>query len=337
MKKTIIVTGAAGFIGASVSIKLVKQGYNVVGIDNMNQYYDVSLKKARLKSLNGQNWKFFNQDICDSEGLSKIFATTNPHKIIHLAAQAGVRYSIDNPEEYLKSNLVGFGNILEVARKWKIEHLVYASSSSVYGGNTNTPFTETQGVNHPVSLYAATKKSNELMAHSYSHLYGLPCTGLRFFTVYGPWGRPDMAPMLFAKAILNREPIRVFNNGKMKRDFTYIDDVVEGIARVVKKPAKSNVDFKRSDPDASTSWAPSMIFNIGNSKPVELLRFIDILEQELGIPAVKHFEPMQAGDVEETSADTDALFRWVDYQPTTTIENGIRKFSEWYKKYYFNS
>ena len=334
MKRPILVTGAAGFIGASVCKRLLAEGESVVGIDNINDYYDPGLKISRLETIQQDNWEFTKLDISDQSLMRELFAKYKPCRVVHLAAQAGVRYSIENPSAYIQTNLVGFGNILEECRHHEVKHLVYASSSSVYGGNTNLPFQESQAVNHPVSLYAATKKSNELMAHTYSHLYNLPATGLRFFTVYGPWGRPDMAPMLFAKAILRREPIRVFNNGQMQRDFTYIDDIVEGVVRVMKKPAESKKDFDRKHPDPASSWAPHRIFNIGNSKPIELMKFIGCLEQTIGVEAIKQFEPMQPGDVAATAADTTALEKWVNFKPATPIEDGVEAFARWYRDYY---
>ena len=288
-ERAVLVTGAAGFIGSALVQRLLMNGANVVGIDNINSYYDPALKRDRLAEIEKKlfhssgSWYFYETSLEDNDSLQKIFESNLPGVVINLAAQAGVRYSLENPSAYVQSNLVGFANILEACRKNDVEHLIYASSSSVYGGNYNLPFTEDQPVNHPVSLYAATKKSNELMAHTYSHIYQLPATALRFFTVYGPWGRPDMAPMLFAKAILSGDPIRVNNYGNMKRDFTYIDDVVEGIYRCCNKPATLNYDFDRLDPDPSTSFAPHRIFNIGNSKPIELLYFIEVLENILGV------------------------------------------------------
>ena len=334
MKKPILVTGAAGFIGAATCKRLVEDGESVIGIDNLNDYYDPSLKLSRLEKIKGKTWQFLQLDISDKDSTKDIFDTYEPSHVIHLAAQAGVRYSIENPGEYIQSNLVGFSHVLEGCRHHEIKHLVYASSSSVYGGNTNLPFKESQAVNHPVSLYAATKKANELLAHSYSHLYGMPATGLRFFTVYGPWGRPDMAPMLFAKAILESKPIRVFNNGKMRRDFTYIDDIVEGIIRVARKPAEANEKFDKNHPDPASSWAPHRVFNIGNSEPIALMDFIDCLEKALGTEAIKHFEPMQPGDVESTAADTTELESWVGFKPSTPIEKGIEAFAGWYRSYY---
>ncbi len=340
MSAPVLVTGAAGFIGASVVERLLQQGQSVVGIDNLNSYYDPALKKARLQRIEQQNsspaWRFQQLDVADAGAMADLFAACRPRAVVHLAAQAGVRYSLENPSAYVQSNLVGFGHILEGCRHQQVEHLVYASSSSVYGGNRNLPFRETQAVNHPVSLYAATKKANELMAHSYSHLYGLPATGLRFFTVYGPWGRPDMAPMLFAKAITAGEPIRVFNQGMMARDFTYIDDIVEGVLRVLFKPASPDSNFDKSCPNPSSSWAPHKVFNIGNSNPVPLLKFISILEDCLGVEAIKQFESMQPGDVEATAANTDLLEAWIGFRPMITIEKGVERFANWYKDYYTN-
>ena len=334
MTKPILVTGAAGFIGAAVCKRLLAADQPVIGVVNLNDYYDPRLKLSRLEQFEARGWVFEKMDISDCASLQDLFKRSKPKAVVHLAAQAGVRYSIENPNAYIQSNLVGFGNILEGCRHQEVEHLVYASSSSVYGGNTNLPFKETQAVNHPVSLYAATKKANELMAHTYSHLYSLPATGLRFFTVYGPWGRPDMAPMLFAKAILNGKPIRVFNHGKMKRDFTYIDDIVEGAVRVLKKPAEGNPIFDKNDPDPANSWAPHRVFNIGNSAPIELMTFISHLEQSLGVDAIKQFEKMQPGDVTATAADTTALEKWVGFRPATPIEQGVEAFARWYRDYY---
>jgi UDP-glucuronate 4-epimerase len=333
---TVLITGAAGFIGAAVAERLLERGEQLVGIDNLNPYYDPALKRARLQRLEAQVrstpacWRFHQLDIADGTAMAEVFAAVRPRLVIHLAAQAGVRYSLENPAAYIQANLVGFGHILEGCRHHSVEHLVYASSSSVYGGNTNLPFAERQPVNHPVSLYAATKKANELMAHTYSHLYGLPATGLRFFTVYGPWGRPDMAPMLFAKAILAGEPIRVFNEGRMRRDFTYIDDIVAGVIACADKPATPNPAFDAAAPDPASSWAPHRLFNIGNSEPVELLRFIELLEQALGRPAIRDLQPMQPGDVEATAADTALLEAWVGFRPATPIELGVERFARWY-------
>ena len=338
MSRPVLVTGAAGFIGAAVCERLLARGERVVGIDNLNSYYDPALKQARLSRLEASAptaaWRFQRLELEDGSAIAELFARERPRLVIHLAAQAGVRYSLENPAVYLQSNLVGFGSILEGCRHHGVEHLVYASSSSVYGGNTNLPFTEHQPVNHPVSLYAATKKASELMAHTYSHLYGLPATGLRFFTVYGPWGRPDMAPMLFAKAILAGEPIRVFNQGRMRRDFTYIDDIVAGVIACADKPASADPRFDSAAPDPATSWAPHRLFNIGNSEPVELLRFIELLEQALGRPAIRDLQRMQPGDVEATAADTSLLEAWVGLRPSTSIEVGVERFARWYQASY---
>ena len=341
-KETILVTGAAGFIGAALVKSLLVLDFKVIGIDNLNDYYSISLKRSRLTEIekvskkNGE-WLFYEIPIEENKALLDIIDISNPQVFVHLAAQAGVRYSITNPSAYIQTNLVGFANVLEGCRQSNIPHLIYASSSSVYGGNKNLPFDEEQAVNHPVSLYAATKKSNELMAHTYSHLYDLPTTGLRFFTVYGPWGRPDMAPMIFARSILKNEPIKVFNHGKMQRDFTYIDDVVEGIIRCCFKKASIDDGFNPLIPNPSTSSAPYRIFNIGNSNPIELTYFIDLLEKNLGKKAIKHMQPIQPGDVVSTAAKMDLLNSWVEYKPTTSIEEGVKLFSEWYLDYFKNS
>ena len=336
-QKTILVTGAAGFIGAALSKRLLERGDRVVGFDNLNDYYDPRLKQARLCQIEEMApagaWRFEHLALEDGQALMALFADELPQVVVNLAAQAGVRYSLENPAAYVQSNLVGFGNVLEGCRHHGVENLVYASSSSVYGGNRNLPFNERQPVNHPVSLYAASKKANELMAHTYSHLYGLPATGLRFFTVYGPWGRPDMAPMLFARAILAGEPIKVFNHGKMQRDFTYIDDIVEGVLRCCDKPAMANPNFDPLHPDPATAAAPHRVFNIGNSQPVELLRFIEVMEQALGREAIKDFLPMQPGDVVATAADTDALEQWIGFKPVTSIEKGVSQFISWFQTY----
>ena len=335
-KDSILITGVAGFIGHSVAKKFISEGYNIIGIDNLNDYYNKNLKINRIDNINksiieGKNKFLFKElNIEDSYSLENVFTEFKPKVIIHLAAQAGVRYSLKNPDAYVKSNLVGFVNILECCKKYKINNLIYASSSSVYGANTNLPFCETQAVNHPVSLYAATKKSNELIAHTYSHLYKIPATALRFFTVYGPWGRPDMAPMLFAKSIINFEPIKIFNNGLMSRDFTYIEDVSEAVFRCALKPAEVNKNFDKSNPDPSTSFAPHRVFNVGNSSPIKLLDFVELLEDSLGIKAIKEFHPMQPGDVVETLSDSSALEDWIKFRPTTSFEDGIKLFAEWY-------
>lgn len=338
--RPILVTGAAGFIGAALCERLLQRGDRVIGIDNLNDYYDPALKQARLARIEALAgplagaWSFQRLALEDGEALLRLFAAEQPRVVVNLAAQAGVRYSLENPAAYIQSNLVGFGHILEGCRHHGVENLVYASSSSVYGGNRNLPFQEQQAVNHPVSLYAASKKANELMAHTYSHLYGLPATGLRFFTVYGPWGRPDMAPMLFARAILAGEAIKVFNHGKMQRDFTYIDDIVEGVLRCCDKPATSNLEFDPMQPDPATAAAPHRVFNIGNSQPTELLRFIEVMEQAFGREAIKDFQPMQPGDVVATAANTQALEAWVGFKPSTSIEEGIQHFADWYQHFY---
>ncbi|WP_320677438.1 NAD-dependent epimerase [Prochlorococcus sp. MIT 1300] len=338
MKRTFLVTGAAGFIGAALVHRLLAKGERVIGIDNINHYYDPALKEARLKQIElsefSANWSFKKLALEDKHSLSEIFQSEKPEVVVNLAAQAGVRYSIKNPAVYIQSNLVGFGHILECCRHNNVQHLVYASSSSVYGGNRELPFHEKQAVNHPVSLYAATKKANELMAHTYSHLYNLPATGLRFFTVYGPWGRPDMAPMIFAKSILEKTPIKVFNHGQMQRDFTYIDDIVEGVLRCCYKTATIDSSFNPQHPDPSTAAAPHRIFNIGNSQPVDLLKFIEVLEDALGTIAIKDFQPIQPGDVVKTAADTSALETWVNFRPYTNIEQGIKLFADWYRNFY---
>lgn len=338
MTRTVLITGAAGFIGAALCIRLLQQGDRVIGLDNLNNYYDPSLKKARLLEIEASApvgaWRFALVDLQDGDAVMALFAEVQPQIVVNLAAQAGVRYSLANPAAYIQSNLVGFGHVVEGCRHNGVENLIYASSSSVYGGNRNLPFNERQPVNHPVSLYAATKKANELIAHTYSHLYGLPATGLRFFTVYGPWGRPDMAPMLFARAILAGEPIKVFNYGRMQRDFTYIDDIVEGVVRCCAKPATPNHGFDPLHPDPATAMAPHRVFNIGNSQPIELLRFIELMENALERKAVKDLQPIQPGDVEATAANTEALELWVDFQPSTSIELGVKKFVNWYRQYY---
>ncbi len=339
LKKTILVTGAAGFIGSLLSIKLIKEGFRVIGVDNLNDYYCINLKKARLSLVSQEdssknNWEFYKIKIEDKSALESIFKKEEIDYVVNLAAQAGVRNSLKKPLDYINSNLVGFINILEFCRNFGIKHLVYASSSSVYGGNTKIPFNEDDAVNHPISLYAATKKSNELMAHSYSHLFGIPSTGLRFFTVYGPWGRPDMAPMIFADLILKGEPISIFNYGNMKRDFTYIDDIVEAIFKCILKPASRDNFFQTKDPNASTSFAPHRIFNIGHNEPIDLLRFIDLMESALGKKAIKKFLPLEKGDVEITYADNTKLEEWINFKPKISITEGINKFVKWYKYFY---
>ena len=331
---TILVTGAAGFIGYHVSRYLLERGDRVVGIDNLNDYYSVKLKEDRLAQLRPYDaFRFERIDLVEGDRLARLFAEESFDRVIHLAAQAGVRYSLENPNAYIQSNLVGFGHILEACRHHDIEHLVYASSSSVYGSNTKMPFSVADRVDHPVSLYAATKKANELMAHTYSHLYHLPTTGLRFFTVYGPWGRPDMALYLFTEAIVEGRPIRVFNHGKMQRDFTYIDDVVEGVVRTCDRPAEPNPDWNGAGPDAGSSRAPYRIYNIGNHTPVELGYFIKVLEKALGMEAQKEYLPMQPGDVPATYADVEALTQAVGFAPKTPIEEGIARFVDWYRRY----
>ena len=331
----VLVTGAAGFIGSALSLRLLERGDEVIGIDNHNDYYSPQLKEDRLaRQLVYMKYTHIRGDISDRELVADLFKTNKPNRVVNLAAQAGVRYSLENPMAYIDSNLVGFGNILEGCRHNKIEHLVYASSSSVYGSNTKMPFSVHDNVNHPVSLYAATKKANELMAHSYSHLYQLPTTGLRFFTVYGPWDRPDMALQKFAKAIVNDDPIQLFNYGNHRRDFTYIDDIVEGVIRILDKPAEPNPDWSGENPDSGTSYTPWRIYNIGNNNPVELKDYIAALENELGKEAEKELLPLQAGDVEGTFADVDDLVRDFDYKPATTLEAGMKSFVEWYNSYY---
>jgi UDP-glucuronate 4-epimerase len=330
-----LVTGAAGFIGFHVSRRLLDRGDEVVGFDNLNDYYDVRLKYARLAQLEGRpQFRFVKADLADREALQQLFATERPEVVIHLAAQAGVRYSLENPHAYVDSNLVGFINILEGCRHHGVRHLAYASSSSVYGANTRMPFSVHHNVDHPVSLYAATKKANELMAHTYSHLYRLPTTGLRFFTVYGPWGRPDMALFKFTQAILAGEPIDVYNHGRMQRDFTYIDDIVEGVVRVADRVAMANPAWSGDAPDPGTSLAPYRIYNIGNHSPVELLYFIEVVEKCLGRQAEKRLLPIQAGDVPATYADVEDLTHDVGFQPATPIEEGIARFVAWYREYY---
>ena len=331
----ILVTGAAGFIGSTVSHRLLARGDHVVGLDNLNDYYDVRLKEDRLARLTPQpGFSFVKMDVADRDGMAALFDREKFDRVIHLAAQAGVRYSLQNPHAYIDSNVVGFMNVLEGCRHHAVQHLVYASSSSVYGGNTKMPFSEHDSVDHPVSMYAATKKANELMAHTYSHLFGLPTTGLRFFTVYGPWGRPDMALFLFTKAILEGRPIDVFNHGHMQRDFTFVDDIVEGVLRVLDRPAEPDPAFDRLQPDPGTGWAPYRVFNIGNQDPVPLLDFIAAIEDALGLKAQKNLLPLQDGDVLATYADVDALTTWTGFKPATDIRTGIGRFVDWYRAYY---
>ncbi|MBK8961883.1 MAG: NAD-dependent epimerase [Candidatus Competibacteraceae bacterium] len=331
----ILVTGSAGFIGSTLALRLLARGDEVIGLDNLNDYYDVTLKQARLARLQAQaGFREVRASLEDRATLNETFAKHRPQRVVNLAAQAGVRYSIQNPHAYVDSNVVGFVNILEACRHHGVEHLVYASSSLVYGANTNMPFSVHDNVDHPVSLYAATKKANELMAHTYSHLYGLPTTGLRFFTVYGPWGRPDMALFLFTRSILANEPIDVFNYGHHRRDFTYIDDIVEGVVRVMDQVAAPNPDWSGDAPDSATSLSPYRLYNIGSNRPIELMRYIEVLEDCLGRKATKNLLPMQAGDVPDTYADVDALVRDVGYRPDTPIEEGVARFVKWYRDYY---
>lgn len=335
MGTPILVTGAAGFIGFHLSQRLCELGYRVIGIDNLNDYYDVGLKNSRLDILKRKkDFTFCQLDLANRIEINQLFSAYDFEYVVNLAAQAGVRYSLTNPHAYLESNLHGFLNILEACRHNKIKHLIYASSSSVYGANKKMPFSVHDNVDHPISLYAASKKSNELMAHTYSALYNLPTTGLRFFTVYGPYGRPDMALFLFTKAILEGKPINVFNNGKMKRDFTYVDDIVEGVTRLVPHIAKPNTAWSGMNPDPATSFAPYRVYNIGNNQPVELMRFIEVIEEKLGKQAIKNLMPIQDGDVPNTFADVDDLMREVDFKPSTPIEVGVGKFVDWYKEYY---
>ena len=336
----IVLTGFAGFIGYHLTKKLLISGEEVIALDNLNPYYDPKLKNARIEDLKkiadkkNINFHPIIGDICDQSLINDLFKKYKPDAVINLAAQAGVRYSLENPNAYIQSNIVGFNHILDACRNNQTKYLIYASSSSVYGGNKKMPFSESDGVNHPVSLYAATKRSNELVAHSYSHLYGIPAVGLRFFTVYGPWGRPDMALFLFTKAILENKPIKIFNNGNMVRDFTYIDDIIESIYLLLKKRPENNKHFSFNDPDPSKSWAPHRIFNIGNSNPTKLMEFINAIENELGIKALKEFLPMQPGDVEATSAETSSLEEFINFKPKTSVKDGVKNFINWYRKYY---
>ena len=337
---TFLVTGSAGFIGFHLTKRLLMEGFSVVGFDNLNPYYDINLKKARIKELQKisklENIPFYfvKGKLENRKELDYVFDKFNPDKVINLAAQAGVRYSIENPDVYLQTNILGFGNLLECCRFGNVNHFIYASSSSVYGGNENLPFSEKEGVDHPVSLYAATKKSNELIAHTYSHLFNLPSTGLRFFTVYGPWGRPDMALFKFTKLMIEGKEIEVFNHGQMIRDFTYIDDIVESLFRVINKIATPSKNFNKISPDPSISFAPYRVFNIGNSNPIPLMHYIDALEKTLGIKAKKKFMPIQPGDVPETAANTSLLENWIGFKPSTSVEEGIYNFVSWYRHFY---
>tara|TARA_Y100000589_G_scaffold171903_1_gene163206 strand:- start:100 stop:1122 length:1023 start_codon:yes stop_codon:yes gene_type:complete len=336
----VLITGSAGFIGFNLCKRLIQEEINITGLDNLNNYYSVSLKKARLKELdllsvkNKSLYKFYNCDLEDQKTLEKIFQESNPDIVINLAAQAGVRYSLTNPLAYVNSNIIGFTNLLEISRRNNIKHLIYASSSSVYGGNRIIPFKEKDPVDHPVSMYATSKRTNELMAHTYSHLYGLASTGLRFFTVYGPWGRPDMALFLFTKNIIEGKPIKVFNYGHMIRDFTYIDDIVESLFRLLNRPPKENLDIKNKDLNPSSSWAPHKIFNIGNSNPIELIKYIEAIEDALQIKAIKEYQPIQPGDVKTTSADTNSLNNFINFKPNTPVTEGVKKFVDWYRSFY---
>jgi UDP-glucuronate 4-epimerase len=331
----VLITGTAGFIGSTLAIRLLERGDEVIGVDNVNDYYDPNLKEARLQRLHAYE-KFTEERISleDRDNINRVFEQYKPQRVVNLAAQAGVRYSLENPQAYIDANIVGFTNILEGCRHHKVEHLVYASSSSVYGANESMPFSVHDNVDHPVSLYAASKKANELMAHTYSHLFGLPTTGLRFFTVYGPWGRPDMALFMFTKNIIEGKPIDVFNYGKHQRDFTYIDDIVEGVIRTLDHVAEPNPEWSGATPDSATSKAPYRIYNIGSNNPCELLRYIEIIEECVGKKAEKNLLPLQPGDVVATYADVDALIKDVDYKPSTPIEEGVAKFVDWYKDFY---
>ena len=336
----VLVTGAAGFIGYHLCLKLINEKIDVIGLDNINSYYSIDLKKNRLKNLEkakynqNSNFHFIKADIADKKQIDRVFKEKEFNVVVNLAAQAGVRYSLENPNSYIQSNLVGFQNIIDNCVRYKVENFIYASSSSVYGGNVNLPFKEEDAVDHPLSLYAATKRSNELIAHSYSHLYKLRSIGLRFFTVYGPWGRPDMALFLFTKAIINSQPINLFNNGDMVRDFTFIDDVVYSIFNLLKKPSSANQSFDYKNPSPATSWAPYRIFNVGNSQPTNLINYVSAIEKSLGMKAKINFLPMQPGDVSKTSSDTTLLENWINYKPKTTIDEGVKKFVSWYREFY---
>ena len=337
MKEKFFITGVAGFIGYHLCKRLLSEGKNVIGLDNLNSFYDVNLKKARLDNLYKLkgDFNFFNDDLENINILEKIFKEYKPSIIFNLAAQAGVRYSIENPDAFTRTNILGFNNLLSVCSKNNIKHIIYASSSSVYGGNTYLPYSEKKSVDHPVSIYAATKKANELYAHCYSHLYSLPMTGLRFFTVYGPWGRPDMAYFLFTKSILEDKKINIYNYGEMYRDFTFIDDIIESLTRVMRKPPEMNNNFDKKNPSSDSSWAPHRIFNIGNSKSIKLIDFIEEIEKAVGKKATKIFLPMQKGDVQSTHADTKLLENWINFKPNTDLNIGLEKFVSWYKEFYF--
>ncbi len=336
----VLITGSAGFIGFNLCKRLIQEEINITGLDNLNDYYSLSLKKARLKELDLLSvkskslYKFYNGDLEEKKTLEKIFQESNPDIVINLAAQAGVRYSLKNPLAFVNSNIIGFTNLLEISRRNNIKHLIYASSSSVYGGNRIIPFNEKDPVDHPVSMYATSKRANELMAHTYSHLYGIASTGLRFFTVYGPWGRPDMALFLFTKNIIEGKPIKVFNYGHMIRDFTYIDDVIESLFRLLNRPPKENLNIKNEDLNPSSSWAPHKIFNIGNSNPIELIKYIEAIEDALQIKAIKEYEPIQPGDVKTTSAETNSLNNFINFKPNTPVTEGVKKFVDWYRSFY---
>ncbi|EIT1270095.1 NAD-dependent epimerase [Staphylococcus pseudintermedius] len=330
----ILITGVAGFIGSHLAKKLIAKDHEIIGVDNINDYYDPKLKEDRLKSIGDKNFKFYKTDIEDDQKLSEIFEEHHPSVVVNLAAQAGVRYSLENPRAYINSNIIGFMNILECARHYHIDNLIYASSSSVYGANTSKPFSTSDNIDHPLSLYAATKKSNELMAHTYSHLYNIPTTGLRFFTVYGPWGRPDMALFKFTDAIVHDRPIDVYNHGQMMRDFTYVDDIVEAMSRLIKRPAQPNNEWDGAKPDPGSSYAPYKIYNIGNNSPVRLMAFVEAIENKLAKTAQKNFMELQPGDVPETYANVDDLYRDINFKPETSIQEGVNQFIDWYLDYY---
>ncbi|QYA48288.1 MULTISPECIES: NAD-dependent epimerase [Nosocomiicoccus] len=330
----VLITGTAGFIGSHLAKKLIEKGHSIVGVDNINDYYDPQLKEDRLKTIDENYHTFYKLNLEDYDELTKVFRKEQPDIVINLAAQAGVRYSLENPRAYIDSNIVGFMNVLECCRHFDVNHLIYASSSSVYGANTSKPFSTSDNVDHPLSLYAATKKSNELMAHTYSHLYNIPTTGLRFFTVYGPWGRPDMALFKFTKSIIEGKEIDVYNHGNMMRDFTYVDDIVEAISRLVERPARPNNEWDGNDPDPGSSYAPYKVYNIGNNSPVRLMEFIEAIENKLNIEAKKNYMDLQPGDVPETYANVEDLFRDIDFKPETNIQDGVNEFVDWYINYY---